>query len=117
MQERKNIILFKKSEIKIALLSQQPLIVLIYMETLLCTNDFVESLSSSIVSLLQEFEDILPEEVPHSLPSIRGIEHQIDFIPGATIPNQPSYRSNHEEAKELQRQVNELIKRGMLERA
>jgi hypothetical protein len=31
------------------------------------------------------------------LPPIRGIEHQIDFIPGAIIPNQLAYRSNPEE--------------------
>uniref|UniRef100_A0A2N9GIU8 Uncharacterized protein n=1 Tax=Fagus sylvatica TaxID=28930 RepID=A0A2N9GIU8_FAGSY len=40
----------------------------------------------------QEFEDVLPEEVPYGLPPIRGIEHQIDFIPGASIPNRPAYR-------------------------
>ncbi|XP_035546591.1 uncharacterized protein LOC118348639 [Juglans regia] len=56
------------------------------------------------LTLKQEFEDVLPEEVPYGLPPIRGIEHQIDFIPGASIPNRPAYRSNPEETKELQRQ-------------
>uniref|UniRef100_A0A2N9H3I3 Uncharacterized protein n=1 Tax=Fagus sylvatica TaxID=28930 RepID=A0A2N9H3I3_FAGSY len=46
------------------------------------------------------------------LPPIRGIEHQIDFVPGATIPNRPAYRSNPEETKELQRQVEELLAKG-----
>uniref|UniRef100_A0A2N9G391 Reverse transcriptase RNase H-like domain-containing protein n=1 Tax=Fagus sylvatica TaxID=28930 RepID=A0A2N9G391_FAGSY len=41
-----------------------------------------------------EYEDVFPEETPHGLPPIRGIEHQIDFVPGATIPNRPAYRSN-----------------------
>ncbi|KAL5540963.1 hypothetical protein UlMin_044255 [Ulmus minor] len=59
-----------------------------------------------------EFEDVLPEEVPYGLPPIRGIEHQIDFIPGASIPNRPTYRSNPEETKELQRQVGELLEKG-----
>uniref|UniRef100_A0A2N9H094 CCHC-type domain-containing protein n=1 Tax=Fagus sylvatica TaxID=28930 RepID=A0A2N9H094_FAGSY len=40
--------------------------------------------------------------MPSGLPPIRGIEHQIDFVPGATIPNRPAYRSNPEETKELQ---------------
>ncbi|XP_062075242.1 uncharacterized protein LOC133779278 [Humulus lupulus] len=53
----------------------------------------------------EEFEDVLPEEVPYGLPPIRGIEHQIDFIPGASIPNRPAYRRNPEETKELQRFV------------
>ena len=51
-------------------------------------------------------------DVPSGLPPIRGIEHQIDFVPGATIPNRPAYRSNPEETKELQRQVEELLMKG-----
>ncbi|KAI9166203.1 hypothetical protein LWI28_027951 [Acer negundo] len=50
--------------------------------------------------------------MPIGLPPIRGIVHQIDFVPEAPIPNRPVYRSNPEETKELQRQVNELMERG-----
>ena len=39
------------------------------------------------------------EEMPIGLPPIRGIEHQIDFIPGAAIPNRPVYRTNPSETK------------------
>uniref|UniRef100_A0A2N9H699 Integrase catalytic domain-containing protein n=1 Tax=Fagus sylvatica TaxID=28930 RepID=A0A2N9H699_FAGSY len=60
----------------------------------------------------KEYEDVFPEETPHGLPPIRGIEHQIDFVPGATIPNRPAYRSNPEETKELQRQISELLEKG-----
>ncbi|XP_038979001.1 LOW QUALITY PROTEIN: uncharacterized protein LOC120109324 [Phoenix dactylifera] len=60
----------------------------------------------------KEFADVFPNEVPYGLPPLRGIEHQIDFIPGASIPNRPAYRSNPEETKELQRQVEELIAKG-----
>ena len=51
-------------------------------------------------------------DVPSGLPLIRGIEHQIDFVLGATIPNRSAYRSNLEETKELQRQVEELLTKG-----
>ncbi|PON54373.1 hypothetical protein PanWU01x14_196020 [Parasponia andersonii] len=61
-----------------------------------------------------EFEDVFPEEIPHGLPPIHGIEHQIDFIPSASILNRPAYRSNPEETKELQRQVGELLDKGAL---
>uniref|UniRef100_A0A2N9EG69 Reverse transcriptase domain-containing protein n=1 Tax=Fagus sylvatica TaxID=28930 RepID=A0A2N9EG69_FAGSY len=60
----------------------------------------------------KEYEDVFPNDVPSGLPPIRGIEHQIDFVPGATIPNRPAYRSNLEETKELQRQVEELLAKG-----
>ncbi|KAJ9159677.1 hypothetical protein P3X46_025162, partial [Hevea brasiliensis] len=56
-----------------------------------------------------EYEDVLPEEMPAGLPLIQGIEHQIDFVLGAVIPNRPAYRTNPEETKELQRQVEELL--------
>ncbi|KAF7826402.1 Transposon Ty3-G Gag-Pol polyprotein [Senna tora] len=56
-----------------------------------------------------EFDDVFPDEVPTGLPPLRGIEHQIDFVPGASIPNRPAYRSNPEETKELQRQVDDLL--------
>uniref|UniRef100_A0A2N9GUZ1 Reverse transcriptase n=1 Tax=Fagus sylvatica TaxID=28930 RepID=A0A2N9GUZ1_FAGSY len=58
----------------------------------------------------KEYEDVFPNDVPSGLPPIRGIEHQIDFVP--TIPNRPAYRSNPEETKELQRQVEELLAKG-----
>uniref|UniRef100_A0A2N9EKJ2 CCHC-type domain-containing protein n=1 Tax=Fagus sylvatica TaxID=28930 RepID=A0A2N9EKJ2_FAGSY len=63
----------------------------------------------------QEFEDVFPDEMPNELPPIRGIEHQIDFVPGAAIPNRPAYRSNPEETKELQRQVEDLMSKGIRE--
>jgi hypothetical protein len=71
-----------------------------------------QSLSSLAVSLLQEFEHVFPKEMPNELPPIRGIEHQIEFVPGAAIPNRPAYKSNPEETKELQRQVEDLMSKG-----
>ncbi|KAA0066461.1 uncharacterized protein E6C27_scaffold21G005620 [Cucumis melo var. makuwa] len=39
-----------------------------------------------------EFNDMFPHEyAPTGLPPLRGIEHQIDFIPGATLPNMAAY--------------------------
>ena len=67
---------------------------------------------SVAISLLQEFDDVFPDDTHSGLPPLRGIEHQIDFIPEASIPNRPAYRSNPEETKELQRQVDELMGNG-----
>ncbi|XP_027169405.1 uncharacterized protein LOC113769129 [Coffea eugenioides] len=65
-----------------------------------------------VKSLLQKYADVFPEDVPSGLPPLRGIEHQIDFISGASLPNRPAYKSNPEETKELQRQVDELLGKG-----
>ena len=66
----------------------------------------------SIVSLLQEFQDVLLEDMPLGLPLIRGIEHHIDFVPVVVIPNRPAYKRNLEKTKKLWRQVNELLVKG-----
>ena len=80
-----------------------------YKEVCFNTKKLDESLPSVVVSLLQEYEDVFPNDIPSGLPPIRGIKYQIDFVPSATIPNRPAYRSNPEETKELQRQVEELL--------
>ena len=92
----------RASEVKRALFLKQPMIVLWYKEAL-NINTLDTSLHSAVVSLLQEYEDVFPEDVPQGSPPIRGIEHQIDFVPVASIPNRPAYRTNLEETKELQR--------------
>ncbi|XP_010546474.1 PREDICTED: uncharacterized protein LOC104818554 [Tarenaya hassleriana] len=51
------------------------------------------------------YDDAFPEELPHGLPHIRGIKHQINLVPGASLPNKTAYRTNHEETKELERQM------------
>ncbi|GKV11009.1 hypothetical protein SLEP1_g22298 [Rubroshorea leprosula] len=60
----------------------------------------------------KRLQGCVSNDVPNGLPPIRGIEHQIDFIPSATIPNRPAYRSNPNETKKLQRQIKELMKKG-----
>ncbi|WVZ64557.1 LOW QUALITY PROTEIN: hypothetical protein U9M48_014055 [Paspalum notatum var. saurae] len=75
-------------------------------------DDMPPSLPPVVANLLQEFKNVFPAEIPPGLPPLRGIEHQIDLIPGATLPNRAAYRTNPEEAKEIQRQVQELLDHG-----
>ena len=80
-----------------------PFFVPMYKETLLAANDLPSTLPSVLFYLLQEYEDVFPKEVPPGLPPTRGIENQIDLVPGAPLPNRPPYRANPEETKEIQR--------------
>nr|GEX13089.1 hypothetical protein [Tanacetum cinerariifolium] len=43
------------------------------------------NVSSLVKPLLSEFADVFLKELPPSLPPIRGIEHQIDLIPGPFV--------------------------------
>ncbi|XP_071926157.1 uncharacterized protein [Coffea arabica] len=104
-------------EIDRVLNAQSLLIVLMYREadySSFYTLGITDSLPSAIYSLLQEFKDVFPEELPKGLPPIRGIEHQIDFVPGAILPNRPAYRANPEETKEIQRQVDSLLEKDQI---
>jgi hypothetical protein len=60
------------------------------------------SLPPAVANVLQEFVDVFPKSDPPGLPPIRGIEHQIDLILGASLPNHAPYRTNPEETKGIQ---------------
>ena len=53
--------------------------------------------------------------MPPGLPPKRGIEHQIDLVTGASLPNRAAYHTNPEETKEIQRQVEELMRKGYVQ--
>jgi len=77
----------------------KPLFTLLMVES--NTSEVVKSLHPLAQSLLREFEDVFPNDLPSGLPPFRGIEHQIDLIPGAPLPNKLAYRCNANESKAM----------------
>jgi hypothetical protein len=87
---------------------------------IICTNTLFSfenmppTLPLAVANILQEYEEVFLQDVPPGLPPIRGIEHQIDLIPGASLPNHAPYHTNPEETKEIQRQIQELLDKGYI---
>ena len=110
MSDKKNLVLFAtKSEIRGV--CENPSSVLHYV--LVCKDNAPQTNTSHTLplvlsSLLQEFQDVFPDELPPGLPPLRGIEHRIDLIPIAPLPNKAPYHVNPSETKEIQWQVQQL---------
>ncbi|GKE33451.1 hypothetical protein Tco_1452773 [Tanacetum coccineum] len=77
-------------------------------------NEIISEAPLQVQPLLKEFADVIPDDIPPGLPAMRDIQHCIDFIPGSTILNRPAYRMNPKEFAELQRQVTELLEKGLI---
>jgi len=91
--------------------SQKSIFVLMYNRGFLVSNYNNLTLPSVFQSLLQEVEDMFQDK---EISLIRGTKHKIDFIPRTVIPYTPAYRVNPSETKEIQRKVEELMKKGYI---
>ncbi|XP_020674167.2 uncharacterized protein LOC110093578 [Dendrobium catenatum] len=74
-------------------------------------NQFPEA----VTSVLKKFEDLLPTDLPAELPQVRSIQHQIDFVPGANLPNLPHYKMSPKEHEILQEMVQELLDKQLIQ--
>ncbi|XP_071688487.1 uncharacterized protein [Rutidosis leptorrhynchoides] len=77
-------------------------------------NEVADKVPDQVKPLLRQFADVIPEEIPPGLPIMRDVQHCIDLIPGSSIPNKPAYRMNPVEYEELQKQVSELLAKGLI---
>ncbi|XP_019059507.1 PREDICTED: uncharacterized protein LOC109117175 [Tarenaya hassleriana] len=103
----------KPSMVSKALVDERAVLLMVFKDVL-STRFEEKELPFEITRILERFKDVFPEETPPGLPPTRGIEHQIDLIPGTPLPNRPAYRMNPEETKELQKQVQELLEKGYI---
>ena len=67
-----------------------------------------------VSTLLSEFSDVAPGDLPNELPPLRSIQHAIDLVSGSQLPNLPAYRNNPNEHAELKKHVKKLLSKGFI---
>lgn len=78
------------------------MIVLVYKESYFNTNELDPYITSVVVSLLQEFNDVYPKDIPNDFTPIWGIKQKSDLISRAAISNWLAYQSNLKKIKDFQ---------------
>ena len=71
----------------------------------------VEEVLAKVANLLEEFLD----NVRDGLLLVQKVSHQLDLIPRASLPNKAAHKMTPTESKELNRQVNKLLQRGLIQ--
>jgi hypothetical protein len=63
--------------------------------------------------VLNEFPNVMPEELHEDLPPRRRVDHVIEVMPGVTPPAKAPYRMSHEELKEIKVQLEKIPHKGI----
>ena len=69
-----------------------------------------EKEGTSVISVVHEFEDVFPDEVP-GLPPSREVEFSIDLLPGTGPVSMAPYRMASAKLVELKKQIEELMEK------
>ena len=67
------------------------------------TSKNLDNMLVEIKNVLDDYADIIFDELPSEFPPIRCISHHIDLIPGASLPNKAAYRMTPRENEEVGR--------------
>jgi hypothetical protein len=67
-----------------------------------------------IKQVLDEFLDVMLEELPEDFPPRRQVDHVIEVMLGVAPPAKAPYRMSHEELKELKIQLEEPLTKGYI---
>jgi hypothetical protein len=93
---------------------EEPQFFVVRKPRIVLTSTRVDDLPEEVQELLEEFVDIVVDELPRSLPPIRSVSHHIDLIPGASFPNKAAYILTPQENEEVKRQVQDFLDKGLV---
>ena len=65
--------------------------------------------------MLNDFDDVILEDLPSGLPLILNIQHHIDLIQSVSLPNLPHHRMSHKENEILREKVEVLLSKGQIQ--
>jgi hypothetical protein len=82
---------------------------LISRQKVILNNTNMDDLPREVKVILDQFFDIIVDDLPNTLPPLRSISHRIDLILGASFPNKASYKMTPQENEEIKRKVHELL--------
>lgn len=88
--------------------------VIVRREKIMLLHREVSDLPAEIQKMLQEFNDIVVDDLLDKLPPKRSISHHIDFIPGESLTNKLAYQMSPKDNKEIRKQVQKLLDKGMI---
>jgi hypothetical protein len=74
------------------------------------TSTSIDDLPEEIQELLENFPNIVVDDLPCSFPPIISIIHHIDLIPGESLPNKVVYRL----MKTVKKKVQDLMDKGLI---
>ncbi|XP_074314198.1 uncharacterized protein LOC141649405 [Silene latifolia] len=107
MSNHKGVLFLSEAEILREMQEEQSAFILLSKEV-----EGTTDIPSEVMELIHNYQEVFPTELPSGLPPLRGIEHQIDLVPGVMLSNRPAYRSDPKTTQELQKQIEELMSKG-----
>ena len=69
-----------------------------------------------VKEILDEFHELMPRKLPDRFPLMRDIQHHLDLVPGASLPNLPYYRMSSKESEILKEKVKKLLLKGYIQK-